>query len=158
MAELSRYKRNRDWEVICLVEAIANLKKRFIIQVVVVWKPCAECPGDGCTWSKCWARNLLTYLTLSPLKPSYDGHSSGHFQKFVVPTVLEHASLDSSPLNSGPGIYCWRVGGQLIYYLPYFISLNVKTVFYLIVIKNKKERLPLCIYCRQRQLSKTSAL
>ncbi len=37
-------------------------------------------------------------------------------------------SLDSSPLNSGPGIYCWRVGGQLIYYLPYFISLNVKTV------------------------------
>ena len=32
----------------------------------------------------CW-----TVLTLSPLKPSYDGHSSGHFQKFVVPTVLE---------------------------------------------------------------------
>ena len=28
-------------------------------------------------------------LTLSPLKPSYDGHSSGHFQKFVVPAVLE---------------------------------------------------------------------
>ncbi len=53
--------------------------------------------------------------------------------------------LSSRPLNSGPGIYCWRVGGQLIYYLPYFISLNVKTV---IVIKNrkkKKERLPLCI-------------
>ncbi len=41
------------------MEAIANLKKRFVIQVVVVWKPCAECPGDGCTWSKCWARNLL---------------------------------------------------------------------------------------------------
>ncbi len=68
---------------------------------------------------------------------------------------VKEDSLDSSPLNSGPGIYCWRVGGQLIYYLPYFISLNVKTV---IVIKNrkkKKERLPLC---RQRQLSKTSAL
>ncbi len=46
-------------------------------------------------------------------------------------------SLD---LNSGPGIYCWRVGGQLIYYLPYFylpyfISLNVKTV-----IVQKKEK------------------
>ena len=40
-------------------------------------------------------------------------------------------SLDSSPLISGPGIYCWRVGGQLIYYLPYFISLNVKTVLFL---------------------------
>ncbi len=48
-----------------------------------------------------------------------------------------YTSLDSSPLNSGPGIYCWRVGGQ---YLPYFISLNIKTVFYLIVIKNRKEK------------------
>ena len=28
-------------------------------------------------------------LTLSPLKPSYDGHSSGNFQKFAVYTVLE---------------------------------------------------------------------
>ncbi len=49
-------------EVICLVEAIANLKSCFLIQVVFVWKHSAECPGDGCTWSKCWARNLLTYL------------------------------------------------------------------------------------------------
>ncbi len=45
-------------------------------------------------------------------------------------------SLDSS-LYSGPGIYCWRVVGQLIYYLPYFISLNVKTV---ILIKNRKKK------------------
>ncbi len=52
----------------------------------------------------------------------------------------EVIDVDSSPLNSGPGIYCWRVGGQLIYYLPYFISLNVKTVFYLIVIKNRKRK------------------
>ena len=29
------------------MKAIANLKKLFLIQVVVVWKPCAECPGDG---------------------------------------------------------------------------------------------------------------
>ncbi len=48
------------------------------------------------------------------------------WQKLILNILL--SSLDSSPLNSGPGIYCWRVGGQLIYYLPYFISLNVKTV------------------------------
>ena len=30
-----------------------------------------------------------SFLTLSPLKPSYDGHSSGHFQKFAVHAVLE---------------------------------------------------------------------
>ena len=29
------------------METIANLKKSFVIQIVVVWKPCAECPGDG---------------------------------------------------------------------------------------------------------------
>ena len=57
-----------------------------------------------------------------------------------APSDQACVSLDSSPLNSGPGIYCWRVGGQLIYYLPYFISLNVKTVFYLIVIKNRKKK------------------
>ena len=34
-------------------------------------------------------RQPVNILTLSPLKPSYDGHSSGHFQKFFVPTVLE---------------------------------------------------------------------
>ena len=50
------------------MEAIANLKKHFVIQVVVVWKPCAECPGEGCTWSKCWARNLLTYSLTYLLK------------------------------------------------------------------------------------------
>ncbi len=34
------------------MKAIANLKKAFLIQVVVVWKHCTECPGDGCTWRK----------------------------------------------------------------------------------------------------------
>ncbi len=31
------------------MKAIANLKKSFVNQIVVVWKTCAECPGDGCT-------------------------------------------------------------------------------------------------------------
>ena len=43
--------------------------------------------------SFCWKRRLQFErghcLTLSPLKPSYDGHSSGNFQKFAVYTVLE---------------------------------------------------------------------
>ncbi len=29
------------------MKAIANLKKIFVDQVVVVWKPCAECPGES---------------------------------------------------------------------------------------------------------------
>ena len=29
------------------METIANLKKSFVIQIVVVWKPCAERPGYG---------------------------------------------------------------------------------------------------------------
>ncbi len=44
MAELSIRKRSRAWEILCLVEAIANLKKHFLIQVVVVW---TECPGEN---------------------------------------------------------------------------------------------------------------
>ena len=32
---------------------------------------------------------ISQHLTLSPLKPSYDGHSSGHFQKFFVHAVFE---------------------------------------------------------------------
>ena len=32
---------------------------------------------------------IICTLTLSPLKPSYDGHSSGNFQKFAVYPVLE---------------------------------------------------------------------
>ncbi len=39
------------------MKAIANLKKIVLLQVVVVWKPCAECPGDGPTWRKCCSKN-----------------------------------------------------------------------------------------------------
>ncbi len=55
-----------------IVRAIANLKKTVLLQVVVVWKPSAECPGDGPTWRKCCSKNYslthslkLAYLLVS---------------------------------------------------------------------------------------------
>ncbi len=70
-----------------MVEAIANLKKRFVIQVVVVWKSYAECPGDGCTWSKYAGQETylltlysrLSLFRLSEMRPPrYIGHLVWH--------------------------------------------------------------------------------
>ncbi len=52
------------------MEAIANLKKRFVIQVVVVWKPCAECPGDAWLYLEQMLGKKLTYLLTYRLSQS----------------------------------------------------------------------------------------
>ncbi len=78
--------------VICLVKAIANLKKRFVIQIVVVWKPCAECPADGCTWRKCFPKKLtylLTYLLVSQTKCGKCANSA-IFQMTIFIRFIDH--------------------------------------------------------------------
>ncbi len=78
MAELPRKSSVRGY-----LPAIANLKKTVLLQVVVVWKPCAECPGDGCTW-KVLLEKLLTHSLTSKAYKRREGMQLGKHQNSIV--------------------------------------------------------------------------
>ncbi len=75
-----------------------NLKKRFVVWIVVAWKPCSECPGDGCTWRKYFPRNLLTYLLTYCLSQSDKVRwNSAIFQMIIIMrlwSIILHSHID----------------------------------------------------------------